>query len=124
MPVEAEALPEQWLEVLGQEVGEEQSTEFFFVHRRELLGAAEELVAVRARQPGRLGMAFEQRIESAPGAAVGVGDEHGATLRRGLFEQRLELGHDALWAIVQVCGQVGDLHRVGEPLGFQHRAQL
>ena len=39
MAVEAEALPQQRLEVLGEEVGEEQRAELLFVHRRELLGA-------------------------------------------------------------------------------------
>ena len=39
MTVEAEALPQQRVEVLGQEVGQEERAELFFVHRRELLGS-------------------------------------------------------------------------------------
>ena len=86
MAIEAEPLPQECLEVLGEEVGEEEGAELFFVHGRELIGAAEELVAVRPRQPGCFGVPFEQGIERATRSAVGVGDEHVATLSHRLVE--------------------------------------
>ena len=110
--------------MLGEEVGQEECAELFLVHRGELLGAAEELVAVRAGKTGCFGMSFEQGIERAARPAVGIRDEHVATLRHGLIEQRLELGNDALGPVVQVGRQICDLDRVGETLCRQDGAQL
>jgi len=90
----------------------------------ELLGPAEELVAVRAGKSRRLGMPFEQGIESTARTAVGVGDEHGAVPVCSRVEQRFELGDDALRAIVQVGGEIHHLDRIGEALGLEDGAQL
>ncbi len=124
VPVESEALPEQWFEVFGQEVGEEQRAQLLCVHRRELLGPAEELVAVRTRQPSHARVTLEQCVESAACAAVGVGDEHGSMLSGGLVEQRFELRNDSLRAVVQVGGQVRDLDGTGQVLSSQHGAEF
>ena len=72
MSIETEPLPEQRFEVLGEEVGEKEGAELFLVDCLELLGPAEELVAVRTRKSRRLRVSFEQGVEGTTCTAVGI----------------------------------------------------
>ena len=106
MAIEAEALPDERLEVAGQEVGEEERPRLVVVECGEELGAGEQLVAVRAGEALDAGMVGEQSVERAAGPAVGVGDEGRSTAGRGLVEDRCESRDDALGAVVEVRRQV------------------
>ena len=123
--IQAEALPDQRLEVLGEEVGEVERAQFGLVQLLEQLAAGEELVAVITREapePGRLG---QQRVEAATGASVGIPDQHLAISRRVVLGQQVaEGGHDSLGSVVQVGRQVADLELVAEVVGLQHRTKL
>ena len=68
-------MPDQRLEVLGQEVGEVEGSRLGVVQRGEALAPREELVAVCSGESRDPRMPGEEGVEGAAGAAVGVGDE-------------------------------------------------
>ena len=76
MAVEAEPLPNERVEVLGQEVGEVEGARLGLLQRGEAVAAGEELVAVGAREPPDGRLLGEETVERPAGATVGVGDEH------------------------------------------------
>ena len=74
--VEPETLPDQRVEVLGQEVGEVERARLGVVEGGEPFAPGEELVAVGTGESLDARVLGEERVERPAGAAVGVGDEH------------------------------------------------
>ena len=76
MAVEAEAAPDQRIEVLGKEVGEVERPRLGVVELGEQFAPGKELIAVRARQADHVRVVGQVCVERPARAAVGVAEQH------------------------------------------------
>ena len=90
---DAECVHHEPIEVPGEEVREVEGGRIVAVHAPEAVGAGEELVAVRTRQPldAELGTHV---VDRSGGATVGVADEHEVEPVVVAFESTAKLGSD------------------------------
>ena len=78
MAIETKPLPNEWLEMLGQEIREVERSRLFVLNLVEEVAACKELVAVRASKALYARKLLEQSIQRSTGAAIGIGNEHRA----------------------------------------------
>ena len=106
MPVEAESVDHQPLEVPGEEVGQVEGAGLLVGEAVERRQSRVELVAVGAGEaldPRPL----EDGVEGPAGPAVGVGDEDRLVARAALADPALDRGRDPLRAHVERGRQAG-----------------
>ncbi len=118
MPIEAQALDDQWFERPHQVVGEEERAERFG-HQPLEPPVGEHLVAVR---PGDAfdALGLQQAIELAAGSTVAVDDDHPSVAFPGLSDPRLHSRRDSVGVVVQQRRHRQD---IGAPAVFLAQGQ-
>ena len=119
MSIEAEAADHERVEVAREEVGEIEGRGLGVVDLLPLGVPGEEAVAVRARQ-ALDAVSLEHEVERAPGAAVGVGDEHPLVAPVQLAQLRVDRGRDQLGTRVELRRKAAD-GDVAPPVQANHR---
>ncbi|HEX2529635.1 MAG TPA: hypothetical protein VHL31_25515 [Geminicoccus sp.] len=122
MPVEAQALPDERIELPRQKVGEPEGAYFLLSQGGEPVEAAEKGVAVRSFDPGHA-FGRQDPIELATRAAVAIGHDD-PLVRRPVqpdsFPDRLR---DQLRVVVQLSRKAVKPHMV-EPVGLDQGQDL
>ena len=96
------------MEALNEEVGEKVRAGLVGEHRRDPIGAGEDVVAMKPTKP-RYAEACTHDVERSVGSAVGVGDGDGAALRLQRASKPLDLARNEGGTIVQKRRQRANL---------------
>lgn len=122
MPVEPEPLPDQRLELPGQEVGQPERAGLLFRQLREPVETGEEGVAVRALDPSDAFL-VQHPVQLATRAAIGIGHVDPPVVRPKLPDRLPDRPGDQLGMVVQLRRQAVQLD-VLEPVRGEQRQDL